>query len=74
MSIFRRKATRTPAAQEDLRADIEVARAQRLEASKQYREAITQGFAVTRLTSALAARRAYNGFGDSVQISFTPRR
>lgn len=73
MPVFGRKSTIPPAVDEEILADIADAQARRKEASEQYRDTLTQGFAVTRLASYFAERRKRNGFGESIQITFTPR-
>ncbi len=50
-----------------------------LERSKQradiaYNAAVRRGEVVEQMTSTLADRRKKNHFGDSIDISFTPRR
>ncbi len=54
--------------------DIEQAKELRLQGEVSRRDAITQGFVVSQLTSWLNARRELNHFGDQIQITFTPWR
>lgn len=53
--------------------DVAQAKQLRAQASREYRDVVKQGFAVTQLASALVERRALNGFGESIQITFTRR-
>ena len=53
----------------------DIAEAQELRAQGELdrRDAITQGFAISQLTSWLTARRELNHFGDQIQITFVPK-
>ncbi len=70
--LFRRKKT---APVEPVTHIDDVAHAQQLraEASREYKDVVRQGFVVTQLASRLVERRALNGFGESIQITFTRR-
>jgi len=57
----------------DVPADVHEARALKDEASRHLAEARAQAPAVARLAERLMERRAFNHFGDEIQITFTPR-
>ena len=58
---------------EEVLADIRHAQESRAKATEQYRKTLLRGFDISQLVSTLAARREVNGFGDAIQITFTPR-
>jgi len=53
--------------------DVHEAWEMKREAERHMREAKAQAPTVARLTSRLIERRAFNHFGDDIQITFTPR-
>jgi hypothetical protein len=71
--MFFRRRRATPVQPVTHTDDIEQAKRIRAEASREYRDVVRQGFAVTALASNLVERRALNHFGESIQITFTRR-
>lgn len=59
---------------DEMLADSAEAEARRDEASKQLRDTFVRGFDISRMVSYFSARRQANGFGESIEITFTPRR
>lgn len=74
MSLFHKKPTLPPEEREKIVESIERARRSQEDSSEQYRKTLLLGFEINRLVSTIADRRLRNGFGDSMQITFTPRR
>ena len=54
-------------------SDVAQARAMKAEASQHLAEARTRAPVVASLAAQLIERRAFNHFGDDIQITFTPR-
>ena len=55
-------------------ADIEQARAELVHAKAQHAKVVSQAEEVSSVASYLAERRELNHFGESLAISFLPRR